>query len=200
MKAAIYLRVSTEEQRERQSIATQRDFAERYCDLYEIAIADFYADDGVSGTVPLDQRPQGARLLEDAKAKAFDTVLIYKLDRLGRDPRLILNAVNELETLGAEVKSMTEPFDTASPSGRFMLTILSGAAGYERDTIIQRSVEGTTRLAHEGVWLGGVVPYGYRVEGNRKEARLVISGKPIPGTRLTEAGTSTGRDRSESGS
>src|SRR5437773_2906040 len=129
MKAAIYLRVSTEEQRERQSIATQRDFAERYCTLHEIPVAGFYADDGVTGTLPLEQRPEGARLLEDARAKKFDAVLIYKLDRLGREPRLILNAVKELEDLGVEVKSMTEPFDTSTPSGRFLLTILSGAAG-----------------------------------------------------------------------
>src|SRR5437867_6158590 len=161
MKAAIYLRVSTEEQRERQSIATQRDFAERYCALHEIPVHDFYADDGVTGTNPLEQREQGAKLLDDARAKKFDTVLIYKLDRLGRDPRLILNAVKELEDLGVEVKSMTEPFDTASPSGRFLLTILSGVAGLERDTIIQRSAEGINRLARAGAWLGGVTPYGF---------------------------------------
>ena len=187
MKAAIYLRVSTEEQRERQSIATQRDFAERYCALHEIPVAGWYADDGVTGTLPLEQRPEGTRLLEDAKAKKFDTVLIYKLDRLGREPRLILNAVKELEDLGAEAKSMTEPFDTSSPSGRFMLTILSGVAGLERENIIQRSVEGTNRLAREGAWLGGLVPFGYRVEGERRARRLVISEQPLPGTSLSEA-------------
>src|SRR5206468_3155366 len=76
MRAAIYLRVSTEEQRERQSIQTQRDFGERYCALHEIPVHDFYADDGVTGTLPLERRPEGARLLEDAKAKKFDLVLI----------------------------------------------------------------------------------------------------------------------------
>jgi site-specific DNA recombinase len=187
VKAAIYLRVSTEEQRERQSIATQRDFAERFCALHEIPVADYYADDGISGTVPLEQRPEGTRLLDDARAKKVGAVLVYKLDRLGREPRLILNAVKELEDLGAQVKSMTEPFDTSTPAGRFLLTILSGVAGLERENIIQRSVEGTNRLAREGVWLGGLVPFGYRVEGERRDRRLVISEQPLPGTALSEA-------------
>lgn len=187
MKAAIYMRVSTEEQRERQSIATQRDFAERYCALHEIPIAGFYADDGVTGTMSLEQRPEGHRLLGDAKAKKFDAVLIYKLDRLGREPRLILNAVKELEDLGVEVRSMTEPFDTSTPAGRFLLTILSGVAGLERENILQRSAEGINRLVREGAWVGGIVPYGYRVKGERRGARLVVSEAPVPGTGLTEA-------------
>ena len=52
MAIAIYCRVSTEEQRERQSIATQREFAERYCDLHKLAVFRVYSDDGVSGTAP----------------------------------------------------------------------------------------------------------------------------------------------------
>jgi len=187
MKAAIYLRVSTEDQRERQSIATQHDFAVRFCGLHEIPLADFYADDGISGTVPLEHREQGARLLKDAREKRFDAVLVYKLDRLGREPRLILNAVKELEDLGVEVKSMTEPFETSTPAGRFLLTILSGVAGLERDNIIQRSAEGIGRLVREGAWVGGIVPYGYRVEGKRREARLVVSEVRIPRAGLTEA-------------
>ena len=65
MAVALYLRVSTEEQRERQSIATQLDFALRYCALHQLTIHQTYADDGISGTVPVELRPLGARLLED---------------------------------------------------------------------------------------------------------------------------------------
>ncbi len=93
MKSAIYMRVSSsEEQRERQTIEIQRDFAKKYCELHEIPVANYFADDGCSGTIPLGERPEGRRLLDDAKEHAFDTVLIYKLDRLGRDARLILDA------------------------------------------------------------------------------------------------------------
>ena len=187
MKSAIYLRVSTDEQRERQSIATQHDFAERYCALHEISIAGFYADDGVSGTVPVEGRQEGKRMLEDARSRKFEQVLVYKLDRLGREPRLILNAVKELEDLGVVVKCMTEPFETSTAAGRFLLTILSGVAGLERDNIIQRSAEGIGRLVREGAWVGGVAPYGYRVEGRRREARLVVSDVPVPGMGMTES-------------
>ena len=68
MAVGVYVRVSTEEQRERQSIVTQREFAGRYCDLHALPIHETYADDGVSGTVPLELRAAGKRLLEDARA------------------------------------------------------------------------------------------------------------------------------------
>ena len=116
--AAVYCRVSSDEQRERQTINTQREFAERYCDLNQTPVHDYYLDDAVSGTVPLEQRPEGARLMADAAAKAFDTVLVYKLDRLGRDARATLNAVGDLEALGVQVRSLTESFDTSTPAGR----------------------------------------------------------------------------------
>ena len=186
MRTAVYVRVSTEEQVEKGSIATQRDFAQHYCEREKIEIAGFYADDGVSGTVPLEQRPEGARLLADARAKKFDAVLVYKLDRLGRDPRLLLNAINELETAGTELRSMTEGFDATSPAGRFMRTILSGVAGLERDNIVQRSMAGTARVVRSGAWVGGRPPYGYRVKRNRARFELVVSDVVATG-RLTEA-------------
>jgi site-specific DNA recombinase len=187
MKAAVYLRVSTEEQRERQSIATQRTFAESYCASSNISPYAWYADDGVSGMIPLAERPYGAQLLADARASVIDTILVYKLDRLGRESRLILNVVSDLEALGLQIKSMTEPFDTSTPSGRFLLTILSAVAGLERDTIIQRSVEGSNRLAREGAWLGGIVPYGYQVVGRDRNSRLVVSEQAMPGFNVSEA-------------
>src|SRR5438552_2654801 len=126
MPVGVYLRVSTEEQRERQSIATQRDFAVRYSELHQLDVHAVYADDGVSGTVPLDRRPEGARLLRDARLKKFSQLLVYKLDRLGRETRLTLEAVAELEKGGVRVRSMTEEFDSQTPTGRLMITMLSG--------------------------------------------------------------------------
>jgi len=147
---------------------------------------DVYLDDGVTGTTPLGQRPEGSRLLAAAKEKAFDTILVYRLDRLGRDPRLNLNTINELEGLGVEIMSMTEPFDSASPTGRFMIANLSSIAGLERETILQRMAEGTNRVVREGAWRG-VVPYGYRRVGERRHARLIIADDPIPGFSMSEA-------------
>ncbi|MGA2713568.1 MAG: recombinase family protein [Bryobacteraceae bacterium] len=187
MAVGIYVRVSTEEQRERQSILTQREFGLRYSDLHQLPIYETYPDDGVSGTVPIELRPGGIRLLEDARQHKFDQLLVYKLDRLGRDTRLILNAVAELEKHGVRVRSMTEEFDTATATGRLMLTMLSGFAAHERELIRERSVAGTNRLAEAGAWLGGVVPYGYRKNGEKGRARIVISEELIPGFKLSEA-------------
>jgi hypothetical protein len=69
MAVGVYLRVSTEEQRERQSIATQRDFADWYFSLHGPLTSIFYADDGVSGTIPLESRPAGSRMLRDAPSQ-----------------------------------------------------------------------------------------------------------------------------------
>jgi site-specific DNA recombinase len=187
MKAAMYLRVSTEEQKEKQTIATQRNFGERYFAAHDMLVYGWYADDGVSGIIPVDQRPEGARLLADARAGKIDTVFVYRLDRLGRDPLLILNSINELEALGVQLCSMMENIDTASPAGRFLVTILGGVAGLERDTTMQRSIEGTNRLARSGAWLGGIVPYGYLVAGKGGDRRLIVCEKLIPGLHLSEA-------------
>ncbi|MCW5982726.1 MAG: recombinase family protein [Bryobacteraceae bacterium] len=187
MAVAVYLRVSTEEQRERQSIATQREFGGRYTELHGIAVYRVYADDGVSGTVPLDRRPEGSQILRDAKLGKFDQLLVYKLDRLGRDTRLILNGVAELEKYGVRVRSMTEEFDTGTATGRLMLTMLSGFASHEREVIRERSLAGTDRVAEAGVWLGGIVPFGYRKAGDKGSAKLVVSEEPIPGMDMSEA-------------
>src|SRR6202158_5944647 len=186
-RAGLYLRVSTDEQRERQSICTQREFAERYCQLHNIPTDCIYADDGVSGTIALENRPEAKRMLEHARAGHFDQLLVYRLDRLGRDTRLILNAVAELEKCGVRVRSMTEEFDTATSTGRLMLTMLSGFAAHEREQIRERSIAGTNRIAETGAWLGGIVPFGYRKEGEKRNAKLVVSDERIPGFVLSEA-------------
>ena len=82
---------------------------------------------------------------------------------------------------------MTEEFDTATATGRLMLTMLSGFAAHERELIRERSIAGTNRLAEAGAWLGGVVPYGYRKEGERGQSRLVINEEQISGLKLSEA-------------
>lgn len=184
MRVAVYARVSSEDQAERGTIENQVEFATKYCDLHELDIVGWYKDDGVTGTLPLEQREAGRQLLQDAKEQLFETVLIYKLDRLGRSARIILNAVHDLETLGVKVRSMTEPFDTGDASGRFLLTILAGVADLERENILARMSAGADRAAREGKWLGGIVPYGYYVNN---EGYLEVSEEPLPGFEMSEA-------------
>ncbi|MTV47710.1 recombinase family protein [Heliobacillus mobilis] len=183
MRVAIYCRVSTDDQADRGTVQNQIEFANKYCDLHQHTITKWYIDDGISGTIPLEQRPEGAKLVEDLREKQFDILLVYKLDRLGRSARIILNAVYDLEQAGVVVKSMTEPFDTGDPSGRFLLTILAGVADLERDTIVTRLWHGANRAAREGRWLGGIVAYGYRVV----DGYLEVNKDPLPGHDMSEA-------------
>lgn len=182
-KTVLLCRTSSEDQAERGTIENQIIFGEKYCDLHQIPLVDIYKDDGVSGTIPLQDRPEGKRLLDDAKEGNVKLVLIYKLDRLGRTARIILNAVHDLEQYGVQVRSMTEPFDTSTPAGRFLLTILAGAADLDRSSTLERLWHGANRAAHKGKWLGGIVPFGYEVI----DGFLQINEEPIPGFHMSEA-------------
>ena len=90
-RIALYMRVSSEEQAERMTIGTQEEFLGRYCELYNHEVVEIYKDEAISGTVPLHERSEGARLLAEAKEGSFDVVLVYKLDRIGRT---LLNVVD----------------------------------------------------------------------------------------------------------
>jgi site-specific DNA recombinase len=184
MNTVAYLRVSTEEQRERQSVLSQRDFATKYAALNGITIAEFYCDEGVSGGDDFEHRPEGSRLLRDVAEGKVGTIVVFKLDRIGRSPRLIYNIVHKLDQHNVVVRSMTEPFDLASSAGRFMLSQLAGAAEYERNVLTERTTSGMRRLAEQGRWLGGVVPYGYVLSPDRK---LTVDEDAMPNIGMSTA-------------
>jgi len=184
-RLAIYCRVSSEEQREKQSIQMQVSAAENYVEGeklkgHEVTLTGWYKDDGISGTIPIANRPEGARLVQDARNARFDRLVVWKLDRLGRQVSIILNLVEEFEKLGITITSLTEPFDTSNSTGRLMLNILASFADFEHDTIVERSVTGTNERARAGQWLGGIVPYGYEVTGRKRDCWLKVSEKPLP--------------------
>jgi hypothetical protein len=78
---ALYMRVSSEDQAERGTIHAQRDFLRQFAQLYTLTVVEEYADDGVTGTLPLAQRPHGQRLLQDVTVGRFGCVLVYRVDR-----------------------------------------------------------------------------------------------------------------------
>ncbi len=186
-RVAVYYRVSSQEQKRKETIETQRAVVEPLVARDGLIVVGTYADDGVSGTIPLAHRPEGARLIADAQAGQFDMLLVYRVDRLGRSTIDGLQTVQELADHGVLVRSATEPLDTTTAMGRFMLTQLFAFGAFERESLLQRSKDGTDRLAREGAWLGGIVPFGYRVEGEDRYARLVIADTPLPGCEMSEA-------------
>jgi site-specific DNA recombinase len=180
---AVYLRVSGEDQRRKGTIENQRTALDRYVTAHGIAPYAWYEDEAVSGKwVPFGKRPQAQRLLADIASGHVATILVWKLDRFGRNAREILVAVHELNTTGAHLVSMKENVDTRTSAGRFFLTVLAGVAELEYDSIMERSEAGTQRrLARvDGAgWMGGRIPYGYRVEGKEDHARLVLDDTPL---------------------
>ncbi len=164
-RVALYLRVSSEEQRDAGTIQTQRDYLERYAANAGFEVAEIYADDGVSGTFLLHERPEGLRLLEAAREGWFQTVLVYKLDRLSRTQLGILDAADRLERMGVALRSATEHYETATPQGRLMFQMLGSFAEFERSTIKQRTRDGLHREYREGRYMGRI-PFGYRAGKN----------------------------------
>jgi site-specific DNA recombinase len=172
-RVALYLRVSSEEQKTKESIETQDDFLEDYCKLYGHEVVSVYKDEAISGTVPMRERPEGARLLADAKTGAFDVLLVYKLDRVGRSLLVVVDAHDRLQEAGVALRSATEPIDTSTPVGRLIFQMLASFAEFERATITERSRDGLHRAFKEGKHFGRI-PYGYDISSEDGKGFVVV--------------------------
>ena len=100
IRAAIYARVSTDEQAERGTIQAQVHALRQTVPYWGMEIIGEYLDDGHSGTLPLEKRPEGLRLMEDAKAGKIDVVAFLKTDRLARSLRHLLDIVDYFDEAG----------------------------------------------------------------------------------------------------
>jgi site-specific DNA recombinase len=170
MKAALYIRVSTQDQVENYSIEVQRERLEALCKAKGWDIYETYVDGGYSGST-LD-RPALQKMLSDLKD--IDVVVVYKLDRLSRSQRDTLSLIEEhFLTNSVDFVSMTETLDTSTPFGKAMLGILSVFAQLERETISERMKMGLIKRAENGFHnMGGNFdPSGYI----RHEGRLITN-------------------------
>ena len=166
-RVATYERVSSEDQRERETIRTQTDALERrLARESDIEVVAKYWDDGVSGTIALADRLGGRQLLDDAAAGRFDELWIVTTDRLGRDAPDVLLSRRRLRWLG--IRLMTLEGEVNPLVGDIMSVIDDNA----RVTFLANSARGMDRAAREGRYTGGIVPYGYRVAGTKQTARL----------------------------
>lgn len=163
MRAALYIRVSTQEQaQEGFSINAQKVSLIKYCESMEYTIADIYIDDGYSAKDT--NRPMLQQLLADAEERLFDTVIVHKLDRFSRNVGNMYELVERLQKLGISFQSKQEKFDTGTPMGRAVMGILSVLAQWERETIAERVRFGVEQMVREGKRPGSVLPYGYTSE------------------------------------
>lgn len=83
-----------------------------------------------------------------------DTVVVYKLDRLARSVRDLLNIVDRIEAAGATFRSITEQFDTTTPAGKMAFQMLGAVAEFERNIIRERSMAGVEVARSNGVRMG----------------------------------------------
>jgi site-specific DNA recombinase len=134
MIAAVYLRLAVTGEHRNQLVEAQLHEVQRYCQLHGIDVVGSYLDEGVSGLVPLEKRPSGARLLRDAERGQFDTVLVYHLDRLGRGVTVCWSAVQRLISLGVTVRSVTESFATSDAEVDLVSAMAGALAAGERRT------------------------------------------------------------------
>lgn len=164
-RVAVYVRVSTQEQAASgYSIGEQTDRLRKYCEAHDWTVVSVYTDPGFSGA-KMD-RPALQGLLSDAGRGIFDTVLVWKLDRLSRSQKDTMYMVESCFLAGGiDFISMNENFDTSTPFGRAMVGILSVFAQLERDQIRERMTMGRVGRAKSGLYSGcghPLIGYDYR--------------------------------------
>jgi len=164
-QAVAYVRVSTAEQAsdERTSLAIQRERCAAYCTAQGWDLVEVYEDAGVSGASDAEDRPALSRLLEDAAEGKFKHVIVFKVDRMARSLRRLLNLSHHLDELGVGLASVAEQFDTSTASGTLYFSLLGAFAEFERAQINERMTEGRRAVVRNGdKYLCSLPPYGYR--------------------------------------
>ena len=147
MKTFGYGRVSTGQQ------TTENQRLELEQAGYLIETGFWFADDGISGKVSASQRPAFIKLKE--QIRSGETLVVSKLDRLGRDAIDVLQTVKELGTKGVKViVHQLGNTDLTSPAGKLLLMMLSAVAEMERDLLVERTQAGLARAKAEGKTLG----------------------------------------------
>lgn len=182
LRAAIYPRVSTMKQvLEGFSLEAQRENLNYFVNQQGWLIVGDYGDEGISGK-NIEDRPGVRRLINDIKLSKVDIVVLYKFDRLTRDSRDTEDFIELIQKYGIMIYTLSGGFvDVSTPSGRFNTRILGAAAQYERETIIDRVVDGFIKKVKKGYSLcSAVTSYGYNRDKhqevqtiNEKEACVV---------------------------
>jgi len=164
-----YGRVSTKEQQsENQRLELERAGFD---------VSYWYADEGVSGKVPALQREQFRILLD--KIRDHETLVVTKLDRLGRDAQDIgatikMLAVRHIEVIVLQLGKL----DLTSSAGKLMLTMLAAMAEMERDLLVERTQAGLVRAKAQGKILG-------RPASTTDEQRIVMTARHSAGTSIS---------------
>ena len=159
-----------------ESIGNQVELCKEYVRLHfgEQAAEQLviYEDEGFSGGNL--NRPAFRRMMEAARQRKFQAIIVYRLDRISRNVSDFSGLIEELSRLNVSFISIKEQFDTSTPMGRAMMYIASVFSQLERETIAERIRDNMQELAKTGRWLGGTTPTGYASEAVKS---VTVDGK-----------------------
>lgn len=161
-KVGVYCRVSTREQvMYGYGIDVQKNKIQGYIDLFDIypVTVDYFVDEGCSAKDM--QRKEMIRLLEAVKAKDINVIIIYKLDRLSRNVLDVYNFIETLQVYGCNLISVMDNIDIYTANGRMLVGLLAIIAQWERETVIERTMDGLNGAAKQGKFPIPTVPFGY---------------------------------------
>jgi DNA invertase Pin-like site-specific DNA recombinase len=158
-----YARVSTVQQAdEGESLDVQQRVIAGYATMHDLTVEKVFVERGVSGSKPLADRPQGDALL--AALQRGDVLITPKLDRMFRSALDALDVLGKLKAAGVSLHMIDLGGDvTGNGVSRLVFTILSAVAEAERDRTRERTTEVKRDQRQRGRYLGGAVPWGYRV-------------------------------------
>lgn len=159
---ALYARTSMQDQNSDTQLMALRD----YCQKLEYQISGEYVDSGFSGKD--DKRPEFERLIADVRTNKVSAVLVYKLDRIGRSLKHLLNLFEEFKARGTEFISLTQNINTSTPEGKMFWQMLGVFAEYERELIVARTMAGLDRARRQNKTLGR--PKGKKDGRQRKKS------------------------------
>lgn len=148
-RVLIYVRVSTKKQTNLNQFMALRKAAH----YYDWDIVGVYRDWGMTGKHT--KRPGYQRLVEDIHRRKIDMVAVWSLSRIGRSLKDLLMFTDDvLRPNNVNLYSQTENLDTSSPSGRMFFSIMGAIAQYERESTVEKVMEGLTRAKSQGKILG----------------------------------------------
>jgi len=171
-KVAAYSRVSTDGQENGHGLNTQRTKIRQWADLNDVETIDWYEDTASGGNT---DRPGLQEAIQRLLECEYDALVVYKADRLSRSLRDLLTVIDDvLEPCETAFISVTEQFDTSTPTGRLFLQMIGSFSEFERALITERLQEGRRSKAQEGGHAAGEVPFGYE---KNADAELVLSNR-----------------------
>ncbi len=130
----------------------QLDVLREFADRRELEVIAEFVDHGASGA--RERRPALNELMDAARKRQFDIVLVYRFDRWARSLRHLVTSLDEFDALGIDFVSYSESLDTSTPMGRAMFSIIGALAELERRIVAERSVEGQRRARARGKHVG----------------------------------------------